>query len=47
MKALIHWLFFSGPSIEDIAILEKEFGEGYQHWSDDYGYSDSKNKICS
>lgn len=48
MKAFIHWLLFSGPTIEDVAVLEKEFGEGYQNWSDiKYGYSNSENKICS
>ncbi|WP_413578027.1 hypothetical protein ACLVWU_05815 [Bdellovibrio sp. HCB290] len=47
MKALIHWLLFAGPSIEDIAVLEKEFGEGFQNWSEDYGHSNSKDKICS
>ncbi|WP_413580900.1 hypothetical protein [Bdellovibrio sp. HCB288] len=48
MKAFFNWLLFPGPSIEDVAVLEKEFGEGYQNWSEaEDGYSDSKDKICS
>lgn len=33
MKAFFNWLFATGVSEIEMALLEKEFGAGYRNWS--------------
>lgn len=34
MKAFISWLFMTGASEVEMALLEKEFGQDFLNWKD-------------